>query len=119
VTPRELAEVIADWLGDAAVLRRNGNVAGAEILERCAREAKESTAEEFMLWISEGEAMTRSGHVAAWFRARFEAMRREGHARTMKRGVRQYRACAVPRRANRAIAELRGREAARRLKGAA
>jgi hypothetical protein len=114
---RELSDVLADWLGDAAVLRRNGNAAGAETLERCAREVKES-AEEWLLWISEGEAMTRSGHVAAWFRARFEAFKREGHARTVKRGVRQYRACVVPRRANTAIAELQGREASQRLRRA-
>jgi hypothetical protein len=118
VTRPDLADTIADWQGDAAVLRRNGNAAAAEILERCAREARDG-AEDWLLWLSEGEAVTRSGFSLDTIRGRFEQLRRDGHARLVKRGVRQYRACAIPRRANATTAAQRGREAARAQKGKA
>lgn len=112
---KDLAQVIADWRGDAAVLRRRGDARVAEALERCAEDAA-AAAEEWLLWLSEGEAAMRAGHSEEWMRGRFEQMRREGHAKLIRRGVRQYRACAVPRRANVVTASERGRTAARALK---
>jgi len=110
---RDLADVVADWRGDAAVLRRRGNGASADILDRCADEATRA-AEEWLLWLSEGEAQLRSGYSVAWLRSRFDAWRREGHARQTGRHTRLYRACIIPRRANVATAAERGREAARK-----
>lgn len=110
---RDLAEVIADWRGDAAVLRRRGNAAAAEMLEQCADQAARA-AEEWLLWLTEGEATLRSGHAVAWLRARFEDWRRAGHARQTGRHTRIYRACIIPRRVNVVSAAERGRDAARR-----
>lgn len=115
---RDLAEVLADWRGDAAVLRRRGNATAAEMLEKCAAEAA-TAAEDWLLWLTEGEARLRSGYSVAWLRARYEGWRREGHARQTGRHTRVYRACVIPRRANVATAAERGRDAARAHAGAA
>lgn len=115
---RELETVIADWRSDAATLRRHGDARQADLLERCADEAA-AAAEDWLLWLSEGEAALRAGRSVAWIRGRFEQLRREGHARQTGRATRIYRACAIPRRANTITAAERGRDAARALGGAA
>jgi hypothetical protein len=115
---RDLSQVLADWRGDAAVLRRRGETKQAELLEQCARETQQS-AEEWLLWLSEGDAALRAGRTKAWMKARFEQMKREGHARQTGRHTRLYRACAVPRKANILGAAEAGRAAARALRGAA
>jgi len=115
---RDLADVIADWRGDAAVLRRNGNAAGADILERCAREAAAS-AEEWLLWLSEGDAALRAGRSVSWVRGRFEQLRREGHARQTSKHTRIYRACAIQTKADVVGAAEAGRRAALSLRKSA
>lgn len=115
---RDLAEVLADWRGDAAVLRRNGNAAAADILERCARESSQS-AEEWLLWLSEGEAALRAGRSVSWIRSRFEQLKREGHAQQTARHTRIYRACAIQTKANIVGAAEAGRRAAMLLRKSA
>ena len=115
---RDLSQVLTDWRGDAAVLRRRGSPDLADALERCASQVAES-AEEWLTWLSEHDASIRAGRSVAWMRARFEQMRREGHARLTGRATRAYRACAVPRKANTITAAEKGRRAAQELRGAA
>ena len=114
----DLSMVLAGWRNDAETLKRLG--ASPEIvrtLERCAREVAES-AEEWLTWLSEGDAAIRAGHSVPWMRARFEQMRREGHARLTGRATRVYRACAVPHKANTATltAAEQGRRAAQEFR---
>ena len=114
---RDLATVIADWRGEAAVLRRRGDNRTALLLEQCAEEAV-LAAESYLLWLSETDAMLRTGRTREWLRSRYEGWAAEGHAKKTGRD-RQYRAVMLPRRA--AVVEAReaGRQAARALRDAA
>lgn len=109
-----LEQVIADARGELPVLeKRNGSWGPKDIREFVDRVAL--AAEEWMTWLSEGDAAIRAGYSETWVRARFEQLRREGHARLNGRS-RQYRQCAIPRRANVQHAAARGRDAARALR---
>jgi hypothetical protein len=108
---RSLEDVLADWRGDAAVLRKQGHDAQAARLETMATEAAEA-AHPFVTWLSESEAMLQSGRRMPWLRSRYREWEREGHARKGPRG-REYRMLIVPRRANVESAAEAGRKAAR------
>jgi hypothetical protein len=110
---RELVDVIADAREEAAILRRNGAAFSVDRVEAMLA-AVADAAEEWTLFLSEGDAVVRCGYSAAWLRARFPEWERAGHARTAGR-ARQYRACIIPRRANVVLAASRGRDAARRI----
>ena len=110
----DLAEVLADLRGEAAVLRKNRATFSVDRVEEfCDRVT--AAAEDYLTWLSEKDAAIRSGHSEDWLRGRFEALRRDGHARLAGR-ARQYRACAIPRRADVINAAARGREAARAVR---
>lgn len=112
-TTRDLQQVITDWRGDAAVLRRHGQHALAEQLETCARTVQDS-AEEWLTMLTESEAALFSGETVRWLQSRFAAFERRGMA--VKQGkTRLYRQCALPRRAETARAYEAGREAARKV----
>lgn len=113
--PETLEQVIADARGEIPVLaRRNASWSPKDIVEFLER--VELAAEEWLTWLSEGDAAARCGYSETWLRGRFEMLRRDGHARLNGR-ARQYRACAIPRRANIVSAAAKGREAARAMKG--
>lgn len=108
----DLAQTIADWRGDAAVLRRRGIHTEAEILERCAAQAQRA-AQEYLTLLSESEAVLFSGQTSRWLRARFAALEARGNA--VRRGrSRYYRQCALPRRTRIVQAYTDGRTAAAR-----
>ncbi len=108
--PRALEQVLADWRGDAQVLRRRGDVHLAEQLERCADEAS-AAAEDYIRWLTEDRARLRSGWSHARLRAHFPVWERQGHAR--RDGNRRlYRMLIVPQRANVFAAREAGRRAA-------
>ena len=90
-------EVIASLREDAAVARRLGHEHDAKLLEASA-ERFASSIDEYLTWISEADARIRSGHLAAWFRARFPDWERQGLARwnPKRPRERQYRAIIVP-----------------------
>lgn len=108
-----LEQVLADERGELAVLRRNGLGTEADnrerILDRVAR-----AAEDFLVWLSEDDAILRAGHQRAWFRRRFTEWAGQGHAR-LRRGQREYRRLLVPQRAHVSAAQEAAREEARRL----
>lgn len=107
----DLAQVLADAREELTILEANhAPMAPARVRQLLAD--VEGAAEEWLTWLSEGDAMTRTGYSVAWLRARFDGWQRDGHARLAGR-ARQYRACVLPRRANTADAAARGREAAR------
>lgn len=107
----DLAQVLADAREEATILDANGAAFSVQRV-RDLLTAVEASAEEWLTWLSEGDAAMRTGYSVAWLRARFDAWARDGHARLAGR-ARQYRACVLPRRANTAMAAARGRAAAR------
>ena len=111
MSARDLSDVLADFRGDAAVLRRAGHGRDADLLERVADQVSEA-AEEWLLWLSETDAALRCGRSREWLRARFADWLRDGHARHTGK-ERQYRACVIPRRSNVSAARQAGIEAAR------
>lgn len=109
---KSLEQVLADWRGDAAVLRRQGHSAQADMLGERANEVAEA-AYEYITWLSEGNAALRSGRKPSWLRQRFKEWAEAGHARRGAKGQREYRMLIVPARANIESAREAGRKAAR------
>lgn len=108
----DLAQILADLRGDAAVLRRSGHAEQAVAREQIADDVT-AAAEEWLTFLSESDAMLRSGRTKDWLRSRFAEWERDGHARLVNK-QRQYRMCVVPRRYNLSDAREAGAEAARR-----
>lgn len=109
----DLAQVLADAREEAAILEANHAAMSVARVRQLLADVG-AAAEEWLTWLSEGDAEVRTGYSVAWLRARFDAWQRDGHARLVGR-ARQYRACVLPRRANTAAAAARGREAAREI----
>lgn len=98
--------VLTDWLGDAQVLRGRGHVRDAELLDRCAEEMKHALAP-FLAWMSEADAMLRSGRGVEFFRSRFAGWQSQGLSEQRGRH-RWYRAAVVPLRAHPSAARAAG-----------
>lgn len=92
-----LATVLADATEEANMLMRNRASFAPERVLQLVREVR-SAASEFLTWVSENDAMTRSGHGRAWFRQRFPDWQRQGNARwnPQRPRERQYRQLIVP-----------------------
>lgn len=114
---KPLEQVLADAREEAQVLRGNRAAFAVERVEQLLEDVAES-AEEFITWLSEADAALRAGRSESWMRAQFPAMQRDGNARLQVK-ARQYRMCAVPRRANVNAVAARAREAARAEKKSA
>jgi hypothetical protein len=109
--PRDLETALADLREEAVTLRRARVAMPPDRVEEWA-DIVERAAEEWLTWLSEGDASMRAGKSTDWVRGRYEQLHRDGHARTVN-GKRQYRSCFIPRHANADTAAQRGREAAR------
>jgi len=96
--PNRPEDVIATWREHANVLRWHGHKAQAESIERFADELVASMPD-YLEWLSESEAMLRSGRRQPFFRARFAAWEAQGLAELRGRS-RHYRQVVVPRRVN-------------------
>ncbi len=108
--PRTLEQLLADWRGDAQVLRRRGHDRDADQMERFA-DAVARAAEDYLRWLSEDEALLRSGRSLGWLRTQFPEWERAGHARRDGR-KRWYRMLVIPQRANDVAARAAGWRAA-------
>lgn len=62
-----LEQVLADFAEDAAVLRRRGHPNDAAIIEQMVSEVRK-VAEPWITWLSESDAILRSGNTPNWFR---------------------------------------------------
>lgn len=113
---KELSDVLDAWRSDAAVLRRAGHETEAVMCERMAGEV-EASAEEWVTFVTEADAMLRSGRSAAWHRGRFAEWERDGHARIRSK-LRYYRLAIIPRRYDITDARAAGAAAARKAKSA-
>jgi hypothetical protein len=105
-------QVIADWRGNAAVLRANGHKAQAESIEACCRDMATAFAS-YLDWLEESEAHARSGKSTDWLRGRFTEWEEQGLAE-MRGRRRFYRRVIIPRRANLEAARAQAERDARR-----
>lgn len=103
----DLSQVLADALGDAAVLRRSGHVPQADTIERLVAEVRRA-AEDFLTFVAERDAKLASGRSVEWLRCKFREWEPQGHAKMID-GVRYYRLIILPRRANLVEARQAGR----------
>jgi len=110
---KELETILADAFAEARTLEGNRASFSVERVREILKDVEEAT-EEWTTWLSETDASIRSGYSEDTLRGKFELLKRDGHARLAGRN-RQYRACALPRRANVVAASARGREAARAM----
>jgi len=104
--PYELAEVLANARGEAAVLRRAGNEGQADYIERLCDAVKDA-AEDYMRWLEEPDALLKSGWSERTLRRRFTELLECGLAR-WNDGRRQFRACGIPQRADTDAQRRRG-----------
>lgn len=104
-----LEQILADEREQAAILRRNGHAHDAGLIERVC-DAVGQAAEEYLRWLSEEDAMTRSDKSRDWLRSRFSAWEAEGHARRNGR-KREYRMLIVPQRVHTSAEYEAGRQA--------
>lgn len=111
-------QVFADLREDANVLRRTGHTPDAETYDRILDKLAATTeVEEVLTWLSEDDAMLRSGRGRAWLRSRFTEWETRGHAK-MDGRKRRYRMIVIPQRANLEAAYRAGKEEAERSKTA-
>lgn len=102
----ELADVLADARGDAAVLRKAGNAGQADYIDGLCDRIRDS-AEDYLRWISEPDALLKSGWTDRTLRRRFAELLECGLAR-WNDGEREFRAIAIPQRADTNAARARG-----------
>lgn len=96
---RDLSNVLGDWHAVAKAHERTGDMRMRDTIQEICRDVA-SAAEPYLRWLSEAEAVLRSPHAAAWFRARFPAWETQGLARwnPHAKRERQYRQLIVPSR---------------------
>jgi hypothetical protein len=93
---KALETVLADWREKASTLRSVRHAHDAELIDSICDEVSRS-AEDYLRFLDETDAMLRSGKSADWLRARFEEWSKDGHAEK-RQGRRFYRAVVIPRR---------------------
>jgi hypothetical protein len=102
-----LESVLSEYRADAQVLRRYGDTRVADAIDRVCKDVAVA-AEDFMRFISEADAMMRSGRGVDFLRARFPAWERDGNARYERR-QRYYRQVVVEHRLDLEAAREAGR----------
>ena len=104
---RPLETVIADWRGDAAVLRARGHASEAKLIEDFADQVW-AAAEDYLRFLPEADARLRSNRSKEWLRSQFPQWEAMGHAKKVN-GRRYYRTLIVPQRANLSAAREEGK----------
>lgn len=108
----DLAQVLSDARGEAALLRRRGVINLADFADELV-EKVERAAEDFLRFVPESEARLR-GAKLTWLRRNFPMWEQDGHARKVG-GVREYRAIMLPRVTPTSVAREAGRRGERRV----
>lgn len=107
----DLGQVLADWREQASILRRRGHPREAKHIEQLCDDVKYA-AGTYLDWLTEDEAMLRSGRSRTYLRARFPEWQSE-HMALAEGRRRRYRACVIPRRADVEAAKAAARVAAK------
>jgi hypothetical protein len=106
-----LEDVLADEHETAQRMEANGQAALATAIRRICRRVAAS-AEDYLRFVNEGDAILYSDRSERWLRSHFDEWAEQGHAK--KEGAtRFYRLIVLPRRANLSAAREAGRRAAR------
>lgn len=109
-----LEHVLADALGEAAVLRSHGHTLQAESIEKVC-EAVTTSMADYLTKLTETEAMMFTGRQQPYLRDRFTSLEQRGLAVWDEGGRRRlYRRLALEHRGNEEAAREAGRKAARR-----
>lgn len=109
-----IEQVLADLRGEAAVLKHNGHPLQARAIEQTVEAiCKADPVRDLLDWLTEEEAMSRSGRTRDWLRGRFAQWESQHLARHQGKNRRQYRAIIVPVRANLEAARAQGERDAR------
>ena len=96
VIMKPLETVLADWREKASTLRSVRHQHDADLIDAFCDDVARA-AEDYMSFLSETDAMLRSGKSVGWLRARFAEWLEQGHAEKRK-VVRYDRALVIPRR---------------------
>ena len=104
-----LEQVLLHHRADAAALRRKRHDQEATVIESLCDDV-ERAAEPYLRWLSEADAMLRSGHSSTWLRARFPEWEAAGDARQHGK-TRSYRMVVIPERRHVRAAREAGRRA--------
>lgn len=107
-----LDQAFADALEDAQVLRKRGHGHDAELIEQLVADFRKA-AGLHLAWLSEGDAVLRSGKKLAWLRKRRRGWAVQGFARRRPDGRWEYLACVVPQQLDVRTLEDDARAAAR------
>jgi hypothetical protein len=105
----KLETVLRDAEIEAAVLTKNGHGPQGATLARFVAAVKEAAAD-YLEWIPEGAAMSRSAHAVDWFKARRDVWQEEGLAEQRGRTW-YYRRCVIERRKLSSIVRAEARRA--------
>jgi len=104
---KSLEQTIADWRGDAQVLRARGHASEAKLVEDFADEVS-LAAEDYLRFLPESDAQLRSSRSKDWLRSQFPQWEQNGNAKKIN-GRRYYRMLVVPQRANVSAAREEGK----------
>lgn len=110
-------QLLQSMRADAEVLTRAGSSAFGQMLGGYA-DALDAATEDYTTWLSESDAMLRSGWTRARLRGHFPQWEQGGNARRVGRGDRRYRQVVVPKAPGESAAAHAGILAARALKQA-
>jgi hypothetical protein len=102
----DLAQVLADVRGEAAVLRRRGVTQLADFARGAGLEGAKA-AEDYLVFVPETEARLR-GAKLAFLRRNFPTWEQDGHARKVHGGVSTARSCCPASRRSRSRARPAG-----------
>lgn len=108
---RTLEDVIADARESATLLARHGHAAQAQSITAVCDDVT-AVLRPYLTWLSEDNAVMRSGRSAEWLRGQFPQWEADGMARKVGR-MRQYRECIVPKRVHLSLAREAGRRGER------
>lgn len=106
----DLREVLADEVGQAAVLEHNGHEHDGRLIRRIVTRVSEA-AHEYLNFLNEPEAMLRTGKSERQMRRLYAELEPRGHAKKLG-AMRYYRECMLEPRANLSAAREAGRRAA-------
>lgn len=111
---RALETVLADWRATADAMARAGKTDTEDLIRTICNEV-EASAEDYLKFLPETEAVLHSGYSKDWLRHRYPQWERLGHAKRREHGKadRLYRRCILPRRADIAAARADAVRAAR------
>ncbi len=108
----DLEQVIADFREQANVLALNGHKAQADSIRGVIDAiVRARGVDEYMAWLSEDEAVSKSAKSSPWRRSRFAGWVDRGLARwdPRRKTKRQYRSLIIPQRANLEAARAQAR----------